>query len=267
MRYFLHLAYNGFHFRGWQRQPNAISVQEILEGSLQKIFKKPVPCLGCGRTDALVHASQYFAHINLDFERDFDLKFRLNKVLPEYISIFDIIPVEDVCNARFDATERTYDYFVHFYKDPFLFGKSSFINPKPLDLKKMKQATNLLLKYNDFRSYCICPDNHNTTICNVSSSNLFVDKNESRLRFQITANRFLRCMIRVLMAKLLEVGEGKMSLDNFEDLLATQKTPPSLRPAPPQGLYLSKVVYPYLDIPTYTEFMGMMQRDEIWKKL
>jgi tRNA pseudouridine38-40 synthase len=236
-----------------------VSVQEILEKALCKLFKTPVAILGCGRTDAQVHASQFFFHMDIEKEWDFDLFFRLNKILPDDIAIFDIIPMQGRPHARFDAIQRTYDYFIHFYKDPFLSEFSSLYPQRNLDLDKMKGAVALLPLYNDYRAFCKCPDRIDHTLCYVTAASLFADANGDKLRFYISANRFLSKMIRIIVGRLLEIGRGEMSVDEFEYYLANKETPKIIIPAFPQGLYLSKVTYPYLDIPARTTFSAILQ--------
>jgi len=244
-------------------------VQEVLEKALTKILKTPVAIVGCGRTDAQVHASQYFFHTDIVEEWDFDLFFRLNKILPDDIAIFDIIPMQGQPHARFDAIQRTYDYFMHSYKDPFL-GKFSSLYPDlNLDLDKMKAAVALLPLYNDYRAFCKCPDRIDHTLCYVTSASLFADANGDKLRFHISANRFLSKMIRIIVGRLLEIGRGEMSVDEFEYYLAYKETPKVIIPAYPQGLYLSKVTYPYLDIPARTTFSVILQNsmDADWQEI
>jgi tRNA pseudouridine38-40 synthase len=218
------------------------------------VLKSPIICLGCGRTDALVHASQYFFHIDVEGTWKFDLLARLNKMLPRDIAVFDIIEVKENAHAQFDAVSRTYDYFIHTYKDPFLNELSALYLEKDLDLTKMQQAANLLKKYNDYKALCLTPDKHTTTICNITMAHIYSDKKGDKIRFQISSNRFLKAMVRIVIRKLLDVGSNKLSVDEFENILITQKTPVSNKLAFPQGLYLSKVIYPFLDIPQRTEF-------------
>ncbi len=254
MRYFFHIGYNGFNYRGWQRQYKVLSIQEVLETSLSKLLKTKITCLGCGRTDAQVHASQYFFHVDVDKEWNFDLRFRLNKMLSEDIAIFDIIPMEGYPHAQFDAIKRTYDYFIHTYKDPFLTGLSSYyplVNP---NLDRMKEAANLLLKYNNFSAFCKSPDKNPNNICDVSSAQLFTDRNGDKLRFQIASNHFLKGMVRIIVKKIIDVGTGELSVDEFESYLALKTIPKEAKSVYPQGLYLSKVTYPFLDLPPRIEF-------------
>ena len=234
-------------------------MQGVLETALSRLLKTLVVVFGCGRTDAQVHASQFFFHMDVDKEWDFDLFFRLNKLLPDDIAVFDIIPMQGRPHARFDAIQRKYDYFIHTYKDPFLSGFSSLYPERGLDLDKMKAAVALLPLYNDYRGFCKCPDKVDHTRCYISSASLFADHNGDKLRFHISANRFLSKMVRIIMGRLLEIGRGVMSVDEFEHYLIHKETPKIIIPAYPQGLYLSKVTYPYLDIPPGTTFSAMLQ--------
>jgi tRNA pseudouridine38-40 synthase len=268
LRYFVHIAYKGTRYFGWQWQPDKPSVQEVLETALSKIFKTPVTIFGCGRTDAGVHASQFFFHLDIEKEWDFDLFFRLNRILPDDIALFDIIPVEGQPHARFDAVLRTYDFFVHTYKDPFLSEGSSLYLREGFNFKEMKKAVELLPKYNDYHAYCKSPDKNEHTICNVTSASLFTNSNGDRFRFQISSNRFLGRMIRIITRKLIEIGDGKLSVDEFESHLISKETPALILPAHPQGLYLSKVTYPFLDLPLKGEFSGIGLNDTaLWVKL
>ncbi|WP_461453209.1 tRNA pseudouridine synthase A [Mucilaginibacter sp.] len=266
MRYFFHIGYHGTNYCGWQKHPDSISVQQVLETSLTKLLKVPVFISGCGRTDAQVHASQFFFHADI-IEWDFDLFFRLNKLLPDDIAIFDIIPMEGLPHARFDTIQRSYDYYIHTYKDPFLSGFSSFYAERNLDFNNMKSAVAILPKYSDYRAFCKMPDRIDHTICHVNSARLFIDKNGDRIRFNISANRFLSKMIRIIVGRLLEIGKGDMTVDGFEHYLADKVTPAIIIPAYPQGLYLSKVTYPYLDMPVRSTFSGMMNGGTDWVEL
>ncbi len=233
-----------------------------METALGQILKIPVAITGCGRTDAKVHASQFFFHVDIEQAWDFDLLFRLNKILPDDIAAFEIIPMQGLPHARFDATQRTYDYFIHTYKDPFLTNASALYLEKNLALDKMRDATSLLPRYNDYIALCKTPANYRTTICNVTSATLYSDGSGDKLRFQISANRFLGKMVRIIVGKLLEIGRGELSVEEFESYLITKEPPKTIEPAYPQGLYLSKVSYPFLDVATRTEFFGMLQNKD-----
>jgi len=260
LRYFLHIAYNGNNYRGWQKLPGIISVQQVIETTLSHIFKEAVSVVGCGRTDAQVHASQFFFHFDRGQEWDFDLQFRLNKCLPHDITVYDVIRMDGLPHARFDAIQRCYDYYIHTQKDPYLVGLSSFyplVNP---DLDKMKEAVGLLTNYNDYGCFCKSPLKYEHTICHVSKAQLFSDLRHTRLRFHISSNRFLAGMIRIIVGKLLEIGNGELTVADFEQYLKTKVTPETIIPVFAQGLYLSKVTYPYLDLAPRSVFSNLMQQ-------
>lgn len=257
MRYFFHIGYQGTNYRGWQKHPDGISVQQVLEDCLSRIFKAPVFITGCGRTDAQVHASQFFFHLDAD-PWDFDLLFRLNSALPDDIAVFDIIPMEGLPHARFDAIERSYDYFIHTYKDPFLNSYSSLYLNKDWDLDKMQRAANLLPQYSDYRAFCKMPDRNEHTICHITKAQFFAGDNGDRLRFRISSNRFLGRMVRILAGKLIEIGTGKLSVDEFKAHLINPELPQLIKPAYPQGLYLCSIKYPYLQLPVRSDFHKML---------
>lgn len=256
MRYFFHISYNGINYHGWQRQKNVVSVRQLFEINLEKALKEPVECIGCGRTDTQVHANQFFFHADIEKAWDFDLLFRLNKMMPQDISVFDIIPVETYQHARYDAISRTYDYFIHTFKDPFLNERSALYLEPNLNLDKMNQAVKLIPNYTDFYSFCLTPEKQFGTNCRISSVKLFLDAAGDRIRFQITSNRFLRGMIRTIVGKLLEIGKGKTSVEEFEHLLKHKIALENTKLAYPQGLYLTKVTYPYLDLPPRMDITG-----------
>ena len=262
MKYFFHIAYRGNRYRGWQRQPNVLSVQEVIETAISRILKTPVTIMGCGRTDAQVHATQFFFHLEVEKKWDFDLLFRLNKLLPPDIAVFEIIPATDSQHARFDAMQRTYDYFIHTYKNPFLSESSAFYGEQNLNFDEMKKGAKLFLTHNDFAAFCKSPTKYKHTICHVSSVILFRDAAGEKIRFQISANRFLSSMVRTMVGTLLEIGKGNFNVEELENGIAAQELPEFITPAYPQGLYLSKVNYRYLDIPARTEFSAIFQNTE-----
>ncbi len=246
MKYFIHLAYKGTQYHGWQRQPNHISVQETLENAIEKMVGEKISCIGCGRTDAGVHASQFICHIRVDKEFNFDPVFRLNHILPDDISIFDFIEVDPSAHAQYDAIWRTYTYHIHLEKNAFLSEVSSIYPKENLDIAEMKKAVALLLLHNDFKAMCKQPHLYKTTICKMKEARLEANENANRIKIVLTANRFLRGMVRLLVGHILEVGYGRMSLQAFENCLKTGERSPYFKSAHPEGLFLSKVVYPYL---------------------
>lgn len=260
MRYFFHIGYNGTNYHGWQRHPNVVTVQQVLEEKLNKVLKIPIGIIGCGRTDTGVHASQYFFHADINQNWDYDLVFRLNKTLPTSVSMFDIIPMSGQQHARFDAIQRTYDYFLHAYKDPFLNNLSAMYLVNNLQIDNMRKAVSLLTKYNDYAAFCTSPAKYEHTICHISAAELFINERGDKLRFRISANRFLSRMIRIIMGRLLKVGKGEISVDEFESYLLETHKPIDVIPAHPQGLYLSKIVYPFLNIPPRTEFLSKIEK-------
>jgi tRNA pseudouridine38-40 synthase len=267
LRYFFQIGYSGAQYRGWQRLPGIVSVQEVIEDALSAVLKQHLEIIGCGRTDALVHAAQYFFHVDIDQTWDFDLKYRLNKRLPADIAIFEIIPMEGLPHARFDAICRSYDFFIHGNKDPFMQPVSSHYVIDGMDLNKMRLAVDLLTHYNDFYAFCKKPMKNAHTICNVTTAKLYTNADGDRLRLHITSNRFLGGMIRIIVAKLIEIGKGTLSVAEFEGYLRDKITPPSIRSALPQGLFLTKVTYPYLDLPTRTQFAPFREPFGYWIEL
>ena len=249
MRYFIHLGFDGSNYSGWQRQKSTSNtVQEVIEKTLSQIFKKEINVYGCGRTDSGVHASQYVIQISLDEAPLFDLKFRMNKNLPNSIAVFEVIAVNEEQHCRYDAVSRTYDYFIHWKKNPVLVHFSSFYEDLTLDFDLIKKAAAMILETKDFKSLCKQPDLYDNTLCNVSNCELFVNEEQGRLRFTITSNRFLRGMVRICVLFLLKVGKGEITLDEFRAILNQEKEYKEKSPAHPNGLFLSKIEYPFLKL-------------------
>lgn len=260
MRYFIHLAYNGSKFSGWQRQKETHNtIQETIEQALFKIFKKKIGVYGCGRTDSGVHASQYIIQINIDKKPLFDLKFRLNKSLPDEIAVYEIIPVTEDKHCRHDTSSRTYDYFIHWKKDPILNQYSSFYDNIILDFELMKKAARLILLATNFKGLCKQPETYNNTLCAIYNSEVFIDEERGRLRYTITGNRFLRGMVRICVFFLLEVGKRKISLQEFEQILNLKIDLKEKKPAYPNGLFLSKVEYPFLKLDNNHNIISMLK--------
>lgn len=251
-RFFVHLAYRGSKYRGWQWQPNVEStVQGFLEDTFEIIFKEKITLYGCGRTDAEVHASQYFLHFEIENQDEFvlnKLKDRLNFMLPYDIAIYDILKVDDKAHARFDASSRTYQFHIHFKKNPFLRFSSSLYPNYHYDLAKMQEVIAFYATQNDFRSMCKKPDQYKHTKCRIDNISLVYDEPNDDLLFEITADRFLQGMIRQLVGRMLDVGRGNLSFEDLKKCFETGNQPKNTIPAYPQGLYLARVEYPFLSI-------------------
>lgn len=252
MRYFAELSYKGTIFNGWQRQPNAPSVQQTIEEAFSKILRTPIVIMGCGRTDTGVHASQFFIHFDLEPEqiktqKDFPNSFinRLNKVLPPEVAFYKIIEVTESAHVRFDAELRAYEYHLIFDKNPFL-KDSAFCVPhgKQLDIQKMKTAASLLLQYDSFFTFCKTKSDTKTMFCDLRRSEWIWEKEGNHLVFHISANRFLRGMVRLIVGMCLNVGVGKVSIAEVKYALDNQERLKRSYSVPPQGLFLSEVKYP-----------------------
>ncbi len=247
MRYYLHLAYKGTNYSGWQRQKNALTIQQIVEEKIGEILKEKTIVIGCGRTDAGVHASQYILHFDTKKEISHNFIFDLNHKLPTDIRVHDIQLIRGNSHAQFDATERQYDYFFHAGTTPILKPFSAFFYAEKIDLEKMEQATKLLEKYSDFEYFCKTPHKHNHTLCNIKSCTIHFSEKENQFHFQIIANRFLRGMIRILVSRIKNIGTGRLTLEEFEAFLQLKQKPKFMNFAPPEGLFLSRIKYDFID--------------------
>jgi len=244
MRYFSELAYLGTNYSGWQKQPNASSIQSTIENAFSTILNTPVEVTGCGRTDAGVHASQYFMHF--DFEGNLPSGFakRVNRFLPPDIVIRRFIEVEPNANARFDATCRSYEYHIVLNKNPFEIN-TAWHYPffYRLDLGKLNEAASLLLEYREFAPFCKTHSDTKTMICEVSRSQWVLNKKEERMVYHISANRFLRGMVRLIAGMCINVGWGKVSLAEVRQAMDAQTPLSNSWSVPPIGLFLSEVKY------------------------
>lgn len=242
MRYFIHLAYNGTNYCGWQTQPDLPTVQQTLEQGLSTLLRQPVAIVGCGRTDTGVHASDFYAHFTLPDAIDCNqLTFKLNSLLPIDIAIFDIFHVCDNAHARFDATARTYQYHVSDKRLPFRQGLYSRIYFQP-DIALMNQGAKILMEYDDFTSFAKLHTQVKTNICHLTEAHW--DQEGDEWVFTIRSNRFLRNMVRSVTGTLLDVGRGKLSLDGLRDIVERKDRCAAGVSMPAQGLFLTKVEYP-----------------------
>lgn len=242
MRYFIELSYNGEKYHGWQNQPNAISVQEVIEKALSTLLRTQISILGAGRTDAGVHAKQMFAHFDTDIKFDSEnLTFKLNSFLPKDIAIYAIYPVKIDAHARFDATARTYEYWIVTEKNPF-YNNAAHTVFKKLDVTLMNEAAKELFVYNDFKSFSKTHTDVKTYICKIEKA-VWEQRNEL-LVFTIKADRFLRNMVRAIVGTLLEVGLGKLSITAFKEIIESRNRNNAGTSVPGKALYLTEVIYP-----------------------
>lgn len=242
MRYFITLSYDGTRYHGWQVQPNGISVQGELQRGLSLLFRDDVQVTGAGRTDAGVHASMMVAHFDTDREVDCrQLAYKLNRLLPHDIAISKVEPVRDDLHARFSATRRTYHYFVHTHKDPFLRHYSCELH-YPLDFALMNEAASLLMAYEDFGAFCKSHADVKTTLCHVTKAE-WTEMQMGQWRFEITANRFLRNMVRAVVGTLIEVGRGRMTVDDFRKVIEGKRRTEAGESMPANALFLVDIRY------------------------
>lgn len=260
-RYFIELAYDGTHYHGWQIQQNAVSVQGLLNKALATILRQPVETTGCGRTDTGVHAREFFAHFDVinhspltinDSETnnyglstiDYGLKVRgLNSLLPSDISIKNIIPVHADAHARFDATLRSYQYHIHFHKNPFLHGYSWLVRDVP-DITLMNQAAAIIMEYIDFSCFSKSNTQVKTNNCKIARAEWI--KTEQGIVFYISADRFLRNMVRAIVGTLMMVGKHEIEPEAVRAIIESKNRSNAGTSVPACGLYLTEVKYPFL---------------------
>ncbi|MFK7810586.1 MAG: tRNA pseudouridine(38-40) synthase TruA [Saprospiraceae bacterium] len=243
--YFLQITYKGTHYQGWQRQKNALGIQQIIEDKLFKVTREKCVLIGCGRTDAGVHASEYFAHLRLKEKPIPNLVYKLNKILPKDIALERMFEMPGHYNAQMDATERTYHYFIHTKPDPFIREISAYYDLKMKNLEGLQQCVAAIKQATDFHAFCKQPEKVPHTKCKIYDCKCIVSKEENKIHFEIRANRFLRGMVRLLVGNLIRVLEGQTSVADFILALKEQKELPFFTQAHPQGLFLAGVKYPY----------------------
>ncbi|MEP2687791.1 tRNA pseudouridine(38-40) synthase TruA [Maribacter dokdonensis] len=242
MRFFIQFSYFGKAYHGWQNQPNAITVQEVLEKAMSKLLNSPVALMGAGRTDTGVHAKMMYAHFDVDSLGDIpEYVFRLNSYLPNDIAVDRIFEVEDDAHARFHATSRTYEYHITKSKDPFSTDLAYFVK-KDLDIELMNDAAELLLGKKDFECFSKSNTDVFTNICDLREAQWKLENNT--LVFTITADRFLRNMVRAIVGTLINVGLGKYSPDYVNTILKSKDRTMAGVSVPAKGLYLTSIVYP-----------------------
>ena len=243
-RYFVQLSYKGTNYHGWQIQPNALTVQEVLTKAFSKILKEDIEITGAGRTDSGVHSSFFVAHFDSSkkgLDKDLKLVFKLNSFLPKDIALFRIVKVNNEAHARFDATDRTYRYYIHQRKDVFI-NSTSWYLPVDLNVELMNKAARLLLNYDDFTSFSKLNTDVKTNICKVTEARW--SKDDYRLIFTIKADRFLRNMVRAIVGTLVDVGKENLTLEEFKQVIKNKNRDDAGVSVPAHGLFLEDIKYP-----------------------
>ena len=241
MRYFIEFSYNGKNYFGYQIQPNEISVQEELEKALSTILRSEIKTTGAGRTDTGVHAKKMFAHFDFEGGISEKLPHQLNSFLPPDISVRRIFEVADDFHARFDATFRTYEYFISLEKNPFTQESAWQIWKRNLDVEKMNEACKILFEYDDFASFSKVGGDNKTTICKIYKA--CWEQNGTQLKFTISADRFLRNMVRAIVGTMVEIGSGKIQPEDLRKIIEDKNRNSAGTSAPAHGLFLVDVGY------------------------
>ena len=245
MRYFITLSYDGTRYHGWQIQPNGDSIQQRLQEALSTLLRQPIEVVGAGRTDTGVHAKMMVAHFDstppLGGDRGGLLVYKLNRLLPPDIAVQDVRQVSDDVHARFSAISRTYHYFIHTYKDPFLQAYSWQV-PYKLDFEKMNEAAQVLLEYKDFTSFSKVGTDVKTNLCDIKEA-YWKEVAPGQWRFTITANRFLRNMVRAIVGTLVEVGRGRISIEDVRHIIEAKDRCSAGESVPGKGLFLVNIKY------------------------
>ncbi|MDO4881047.1 MAG: tRNA pseudouridine(38-40) synthase TruA [Capnocytophaga sp.] len=241
MRYFIEFSYNGKNYCGWQSQPHMLSVQEVLEQALSTLFRVPISLVGAGRTDAGVHSKQMFAHFDFDQIIDDNFIKKINSFLPKDIAVYHFHKVKDNAHARFDAIQRTYEYYINYEKDPFLY-EFSYYQYQKLDILLMNNACQILKQYSDFQCFSKTKTDVKTYICEIK--NAFWIERANQLIFTITADRFLRNMVRAIVGTMLNIGTKKINLTDFKAIIESKNRGQAGFSVPANALFLTEVKYP-----------------------
>jgi tRNA pseudouridine38-40 synthase len=242
MRYFVWFSYDGTAYHGWQIQPNGNSVQAELQRALSTLLREEISVTGAGRTDAGVHARQMVAHFDFSVAIDLEqLAYKLNRILPCDIAVDRVELVDDDMHARFSATSRTYHYYIHTKKDPFSRPYSTELHYE-LDFDKMNEAGRILMTYDDFGAFCKSHSDVKTTLCRVTKAE-WVQTSETSWYFEITANRFLRNMVRAVVGTLIDVGRGRLTLDDFRKVIEGKRRTEAGESMPANALFLENIRY------------------------
>ena len=242
MRYFVTFSYFGAAYRGWQKQPNAVTVQQLMEDVFTTLLRQKITLMAAGRTDAGVHAKKMTAHFDIEQTLDKkDVVMKLNSFLPEDIGIYEIFEVAEESHARFSALSRTYEYWIVRHKNPF-FKDTAYYVKQPLNVQAMNSAAEILMEYEDFETFSKSKTDVKTYHCKISRAVWVAD--DEKLVFTITADRFLRNMVRAIVGTLLDVGQGKIGLQDVKTIIKSKDRSKAGASVPAKGLYLTLVEYP-----------------------
>jgi len=242
MRYFFEVTYDGSSYNGWQNQANALGVQQVIEDTLSKLLRDKISIVGSGRTDTGVHCVQQFFHADIRTEiKRHDFLQRLNSFLPKDIAIRNLLPVKSDAHARYDGRERAYEYHITTRKNPLLVGRAFYFFKK-CDISLMNEAAELLVGEHDFTSFSKVKTDVNHFVCTIKIAHW--RKKDDLLIFNISANRFLRGMVRAIVGTLLDVGTQKISIKEFQSIIKSKDRKKAGMNVPPEGLYLTEVKYP-----------------------
>lgn len=243
MRYFIEFSYNGKNYCGYQIQPKDISVQEELEKALSTILREPIKTTGAGRTDTGVHAKKMFAHFDTTQDLSQQLVHQLNSFLPNDIAVYKIFRVNDDFHARFDATFRTYEYYISLEKNPFTQDSAWQHWKRSLDINKMNEACRILFDYEDFTSFAKLHTDNKTNLCSIYKAEWV--QNGSELKFTVSANRFLRNMVRAIVGTMVDIGAGKIQPEDLRNIIENKNRNSAGTSAPAHGLFLVDVGYDF----------------------
>ncbi len=243
MRYFIEFSYSGKNYFGYQIQPNQISVQEVLEKALSTILREKIKTTGAGRTDTGVHAKKIFAHFDTEKDLGENLVYQLNSFLPEDMAVKRTFEVKNDLHARFNATFRTYEYYISLEKNPFNQDSSWQIWKRDLDINRMNEACKILFEYEDFTSFSKLHTDNKTNNCKIYKA--YWEQNGSEIKFTISADRFLRNMVRAIVGTMVEIGNGKIQPEDLRKIIEDKNRNSAGTSAPAQGLFMVDVGYEF----------------------
>lgn len=243
MRYFVELSYLGKNYHGWQIQPNAITVQQKVNDAFSRILRSQIVVMGAGRTDTGVHASQMYAHFDFDGEININKHlYQINSVLPDDIVVLNIFQVKEDAHTRFSAIQRSYEYNIYLGRNPFLLNTTWQYLKNDLNIENMNKAAELLKSYTNFKCFSKTNTDVSTYECKITNAEWIM--NDNHLTFHITADRFLRNMVRAIVGTLIAIGQGKKSVEDMVNIIKSEDRSNAGTSAPAQGLFLTKITYP-----------------------